>query len=52
MKLYNKIEEIKSKGEKVDIFITADTIISIDEKIVVEKPENKEHAFKILKDLS
>lgn len=52
MKLYNKIEEFKSKNDKVDIIITADTIISIFDKEVVEKPENKEHAFKILKDLS
>lgn len=51
MKLYNKLEEIKSKGEKVDIIITADTIMSLDDKEVVEKPESKEHAYKILRDL-
>jgi septum formation protein len=44
MKLYNKIEEFKQNKQEADIIITADTIISIDNK-VVEKPENREHAF-------
>lgn len=51
MKLIDKHEELKEKKEKVDIIITADTIISIDDKEIIEKPEDKEHAFKILKTL-
>ncbi len=49
MKLYHKLEEFKQKDEKADIIITADTIISLDGKQIVEKPNDKEHAFKILK---
>lgn len=52
MKLLHKIEEFKSANKEVDIIITADTIISLDETKVVEKPEDKDHAFKMLKELS
>ena len=45
----HKLEEFKAKGEAVDIIITADTIISLGEKEIVEKPLDKEHAFKMLK---
>lgn len=30
MKLIHKLEEFKAKGEKCDVIITADTIISLD----------------------
>ena len=35
----------------VDIVISADTIISLDESKVLEKPENEEHAFEMLREL-
>ncbi len=38
MKLLHKLEEFKAKGEQVDIIITADTIISLDSKEIIEKP--------------
>ena len=38
MKLVHKLQEFKDNNEKADIFITADTIISFDDKIVIEKP--------------
>jgi len=49
MKLLHKLEELKEKGDKADIVITADTIISINGQEIVEKPSDSEHAFKILK---
>lgn len=52
MKLIHKLQEFKQKNEKADIFITADTIISFDDKIIIEKPQDKEHAFKILKEIT
>jgi predicted house-cleaning NTP pyrophosphatase (Maf/HAM1 superfamily) len=45
MKLLHKLEELKAKGDKVDIIITADTIISLDGKEIVEKARDKEHAY-------
>ena len=49
MKLLHKLEEFKAKGDKVDIIITADTIISLDGKEIVEKARDKEHAYQMLK---
>ena len=51
MKLIDKHEELKANNVIADIIITADTIISIDDKEIIEKPEDKDHAFKILKTL-
>ena len=51
MKMLDKIEEFKSKGQKADIIITADTIISMDDKQIIEKPTDKEHAYKILRQI-
>ena len=45
MKMIHKIDEFKTNGEKADIIITADTIISMDDKEIIEKPENSEDAF-------
>ena len=52
MKLLDKIQEFNAKGEFADIIIVADTIISIADKEIIEKPRDKEHAFEILKKLS
>ncbi len=52
MKLVDKIQEFNAKGEFADIIIVADTIISIADKEIIEKPRDKEHAFEILKKLS
>ncbi|CAI2380790.1 unnamed protein product [Moneuplotes crassus] len=49
-KLIDKIEEIKQKEEKVDIIIVGDTVISFGDKII-EKAEDEEHAFSIIKEL-
>jgi hypothetical protein len=38
MKLLHKLEEFKQKNEKADIIITSDTIISLDNKTIIEKP--------------
>ena len=56
MKLKHKVESIKASMEAkpsqpVDVVICADTIISLDDKIVLEKPENKDHAFQMLSQL-
>lgn len=45
-KLFNKIEELKSNNEKVDIIIVGDTIISFGDEII-EKAENEDHAIEI-----
>ena len=52
MKLLDKIQEFNSKGEFADIIIVADTIISIADKEIIEKPRDKQHAYEILKKLS
>ncbi len=49
MKLRLKLEDLKEKQEKVDILITADSIATVDEREIIEKPESEEHAFKIWK---
>jgi septum formation protein len=51
-KLHHKLEEFRKEGRQVDIIITADTIMSLDEKKIIEKPEDKDHAYKILKELT
>lgn len=48
MKFLNKLQELKSNNERADIIIAADTIISLDGREIVEKPLDKEHAFKML----
>ena len=52
MKLIHKLEEFIALNKKVDIIITADTIISMDDKHIFEKPEDKDHAYTMLKELS
>ncbi len=51
MKLLHKLEEFKQKNEKADIIITSDTIISLDNKTIIEKPQDKDDAFRILQTL-
>ena len=46
-----KAETFKSFADKQTILITADTIVSIDDKIL-NKPQNYDEAFKMLKTLS
>mmetsp|Transcript_15371 Transcript_15371/g.13429 ORF Transcript_15371/g.13429 Transcript_15371/m.13429 type:complete len:216 (+) Transcript_15371:15-662(+) len=50
-KLLNKIEELKSNGEKADIIIVGDTIISFENEII-EKAEDEADAINILTKLS
>ena len=38
---------MKDSGEKADIVITGDSIVSLDGKIF-EKPENREHAIAMI----
>ena len=52
MKLVHKLQEYNTKGLSADIFIVADTIISISDREILEKPADKEHAFKMLRRLS
>ena len=52
MKLLDKLNELTTKGEYADIIIVADTIISIEDKIILEKPRDQEHAFEMLRRLS
>jgi septum formation protein len=52
MKLLDKVQEFNAKGEFADIIIVADTIISIGDKEIIEKPRDKAHAFEILRKLS
>lgn len=56
MKMKSKIEELKMKikdewfdGKYCDIIIAADTIISINDKEIFEKPKDDEDAFKMLR---
>ncbi len=51
-KLYDKVNELKGQTDqalKADIVIAADTIISFQDSEVIEKAENEEHAFQMLK---
>ena len=55
MKLDKKVEEIGAESkegagnnDKRLIVIAADTIISIDDKDVMEKPRDEDHAFQML----
>ena len=52
MKLLDKLNEFSTKGEYADIIIVADTIISIEDKVILEKPRDQEHAFEMLRQLS
>ena len=52
MKLLDKLNELSTKGEYADIIIVADTIISIEDKHIIEKPRDQEHAFEMLRRLS
>ncbi len=52
MKLMDKLNEFNAKGEFADIIIVADTIISLNEKEIMEKPQDKQHAFDMLRKLS
>ena len=52
MKLVHKLAEFNAKKGKADIFIVADTIISIEDREILEKPTDKEHAFSMLRRLS
>ena len=52
MKLLDKLSEFSHKGEYADIIIVADTIISIEDKHIMEKPRDPEHAFEMLRTLS
>ena len=51
-KLYDKVRKLKEKtdqAQKADILIAADTIVSFQDSEVIEKAENEEHAFQMLK---
>ena len=51
-KLVDKLAELERKdGQAADIVICADTIISFDNAIVIEKPLNDEHAFSMLREI-
>lgn len=52
IKLIHKLEELKVRGDSVDIIVCADTIISIDGTKIIEKPSDKDHAYRILRELA
>ena len=48
-KLYDKVNELKAAPEAVDILIAADTIISFEDREVIEKASDDQNAFTMLK---
>lgn len=52
MKLLDKLSDLNTKGEYADIIIVADTIIAIEDKHIIEKPRDAQHAFEMLRRLS
>ena len=43
------MRELAEANSNVDIVITADTIVSRNDSEVIEKPENDDHAFQMIK---
>ncbi|TNV75586.1 hypothetical protein FGO68_gene1096 [Halteria grandinella] len=52
MKLVHKLQEYNEKSLDASIFIVADTIISLNDSEILEKPQDKEHAFMMLRRIS
>lgn len=48
MKFHNKLNELKETKTPCDILIAADTIVALNEKEIIEKPRDKEHAREML----
>jgi predicted house-cleaning NTP pyrophosphatase (Maf/HAM1 superfamily) len=48
-KLMDKFEELKNNNTDCDIIIAADTIISVNDKEVFEKPKDRDDAFRMLR---
>eukprot|EP00349_Pseudokeronopsis_sp_Brazil_P007937 CAMPEP_0202959826 /NCGR_PEP_ID=MMETSP1396-20130829/4003_1 /ASSEMBLY_ACC=CAM_ASM_000872 /TAXON_ID= /ORGANISM="Pseudokeronopsis sp., Strain Brazil" /LENGTH=121 /DNA_ID=CAMNT_0049678623 /DNA_START=191 /DNA_END=556 /DNA_ORIENTATION=+ len=49
MKLKDKLAEMQKEGMECDILITADTICSIDDKDIFEKPKDREDAYRMIR---
>lgn len=48
MKFHNKLTELKETKTPCEILIAADTIVAFEEREIIEKPRDKDHAKQML----